>query len=397
MIKKYHTTVLLLSFLFVITSNFVIVPNVAAASGECEVAIISESVCQGGIPGLILLLINILTGGVGIVAVGGIVYAALLYTTAGAEEAQVKKAKETIRNVSLGLVLFVVMWSLTQYLIPGGAFGRDLATPGPRPGPADTSGGQNSGGSNGSPEDSNEKKVDTRLTIGFQNLGYVNVSADNVFQTIRGTLDTSDGNNVYGFAEIDAGDAAHSESAALKRVFGPDGWSGANKQVPIISQLKDNLVVTGSQEILLHDATGNNTGPARWLIVKKIKNINHKNTKLAVLNTHFVSKAYNDPPYDTRLQQFWDQAFEKTSETIKALHDDGYDIVMSGDFNNTNVSFSNVGMRKIAQHGPDRIFSLPAKGRSLDVASSGDFFTPSGESFHDCLFAKVIFSGDGVR
>ena len=71
---------------------------------------------------LLLLVLNILTGGVGIVAVGGIVYGAILYATAQDSASQVQKAKAVIGNVVLGIIAFALMFAFLQYLIPGGVF-----------------------------------------------------------------------------------------------------------------------------------------------------------------------------------------------------------------------------------------------------------------------------------
>lgn len=75
-----------------------------------------------GIWALLLLVLNIMTGLVGLAAVGGIVYASILYTTAQENSGQVTKAKETIFNVVLGLVSFALMYSFLQFIIPGGIF-----------------------------------------------------------------------------------------------------------------------------------------------------------------------------------------------------------------------------------------------------------------------------------
>ena len=72
--------------------------------------------------GLLLLVINILTAGVGIAAVGGIVYGAILYTSAGGSPEQVKKAVGVITNVIIGVVAYAVMYSVLNFLIPGGVF-----------------------------------------------------------------------------------------------------------------------------------------------------------------------------------------------------------------------------------------------------------------------------------
>lgn len=68
----------------------------------------------------LVLVINILTAGVGIVAVGGVVYGAILYTSAGNSPDQTKKAIEIIRNVVFGIVAYAFMYSFLNFIIPGG-------------------------------------------------------------------------------------------------------------------------------------------------------------------------------------------------------------------------------------------------------------------------------------
>ena len=77
---------------------------------------------NNGVWGLLLLALNILTAGVGIAAVGGIVYGSILYTTAGDSSEKVKKAIGVIMNVVIGIVAFVAMYAILQFLIPGGIF-----------------------------------------------------------------------------------------------------------------------------------------------------------------------------------------------------------------------------------------------------------------------------------
>lgn len=77
---------------------------------------------NNGIWGLLLIIVNILTAGVGIVAVGGIVYGSVLYTTAEDKADQVKKATDIITNVVIGLVAFALMWAGLNFIVPGGVF-----------------------------------------------------------------------------------------------------------------------------------------------------------------------------------------------------------------------------------------------------------------------------------
>ena len=82
---------------------------------------------EGGVAGsalwhLLLLVINILSAGIGLAAVGGAVYGAVLYSSAGANPDNVKKAKEMFVNIGIGVVAYLLMYSLLNYLIPGGLF-----------------------------------------------------------------------------------------------------------------------------------------------------------------------------------------------------------------------------------------------------------------------------------
>ena len=77
---------------------------------------------NNGVWSLLLTIINILTAGVGIAAVGGIVYGSILYTSAGGNADQTKKAIEFIRNVIIGLIAYALMFAFLNFIIPGGLF-----------------------------------------------------------------------------------------------------------------------------------------------------------------------------------------------------------------------------------------------------------------------------------
>ena len=75
-----------------------------------------------GLWGLLLLIVNILTAGIGILGVGGIVYGSILYTTATDSAEQKKKAKEVIFNVVIGILAYALMYSFLNFIVPGGVF-----------------------------------------------------------------------------------------------------------------------------------------------------------------------------------------------------------------------------------------------------------------------------------
>ena len=103
-------------------------PAAAADCGGVETAIIdcNESgggdIQQSGLMGLLRIVINIMAISVGVLAVGALVYAGILYASARDSQEQVQKAKDMMRNTIIGIVLFAGMYSIVQFLVPGGVF-----------------------------------------------------------------------------------------------------------------------------------------------------------------------------------------------------------------------------------------------------------------------------------
>jgi hypothetical protein len=112
-----------------LTLAALVAPTVQADCGGAKTSIISCSQDNKGtnakdnaVWGVLLIALNILTAGVGIAAVGGIVYGSILYSSAGDSAEQTKRAKQIIRDVVIGLVAFGLMYLVLNYLIPGGIF-----------------------------------------------------------------------------------------------------------------------------------------------------------------------------------------------------------------------------------------------------------------------------------
>ena len=105
-------------------------PSFAATCGGIETSIISceqgggkdATIEQTGVWGILLIAINVLTGLVALAAVVGVVYGSVLYTSAGGNQEQVKKAMGIITNVVIGVITYALMYSLSNFLIPGGIF-----------------------------------------------------------------------------------------------------------------------------------------------------------------------------------------------------------------------------------------------------------------------------------
>lgn len=122
---------LLLSAIFV--GSVVFSPTALGAEcGGVQTAILScptnfdgsgtgaDAVQKSGIMGILTVVINIMAASVGILAIGAFVYAGILYASAGDSQENVKKAIDVIRNTVIGLVLFVGLYALVNYIVPGG-------------------------------------------------------------------------------------------------------------------------------------------------------------------------------------------------------------------------------------------------------------------------------------
>jgi predicted secreted protein len=112
-------------------SNFLVVLPVGAVNqcGGVDTAIIDcdqpgseKDVKKTGLWGLLLLGINILTAGVGIAAVVGIVWGSALFLTAAGNPTQFAKGRMVIWNTVIGILVYAAMYAFLNYLIPGGLF-----------------------------------------------------------------------------------------------------------------------------------------------------------------------------------------------------------------------------------------------------------------------------------
>jgi hypothetical protein len=75
-----------------------------------------------GIWKVLQIILNIMTGGVAILAVIGIILGAIKYVTAVDKDENVKKAKDNIRAAVVGLIIWGALYAILQFLIPGGLF-----------------------------------------------------------------------------------------------------------------------------------------------------------------------------------------------------------------------------------------------------------------------------------
>lgn len=127
--------------LMIILPVFVVTAAPDFASAACDPA--TQSCCGGvetsivkcdetggdnapventGVWGILLLAINILTAGVGVVAVAGIVYASILYASSSGEPEKTKKAMTIISDIVIGVIAYALMYTALNFLMPGGLF-----------------------------------------------------------------------------------------------------------------------------------------------------------------------------------------------------------------------------------------------------------------------------------
>ena len=81
-----------------------------------------DSSGDGSIWNLLAMAVNFLAIGVGVAVLAGIVFGAFLYASSGGSAEQAKKGIGYIRNSIIALLLFAFMWSIINFVIPGGLF-----------------------------------------------------------------------------------------------------------------------------------------------------------------------------------------------------------------------------------------------------------------------------------
>jgi|SRR5690606_10801094 len=87
-----------------------------SADGDVKTSIIP---CEMDAMELLVWAINIMTVGVGVLAVAGIAWGAIMYASAGGSQEKTKKGIEIIRNVVFGLLLYVFLYAIVNFLLPG--------------------------------------------------------------------------------------------------------------------------------------------------------------------------------------------------------------------------------------------------------------------------------------
>jgi hypothetical protein len=107
---------------------------VFAADAALNCAILPQNICDSaktegsdtkktGVFILLIWVLNIMTAGVGIAAVGALIYAGVLYASAGGGSEQIVKSKKIITDTVIGIIAYALMFLVINWLVPGGVIG----------------------------------------------------------------------------------------------------------------------------------------------------------------------------------------------------------------------------------------------------------------------------------
>lgn len=110
--------------------------HAAAACGKDEVETSFEwggtkcfpiKTADGGVTNPLMVglleIFNFLAIGVGIVVTGGIIYGGIIYATSNGNASQSQKGVTVIVNSVIGLLLFIFMYAILNFIVPGRLFG----------------------------------------------------------------------------------------------------------------------------------------------------------------------------------------------------------------------------------------------------------------------------------
>lgn len=135
--KKHMKRYISLAIIAIVTMCVLFVPAKVYAADTLNCSILPADICKAatskpdkngdisstGTFKLLIWVINILTALIGIIAVGVLVYAGIMYASAGDNSQQISSAKGMITNTVIGIVAYGLMYFALNWLIPGGLIG----------------------------------------------------------------------------------------------------------------------------------------------------------------------------------------------------------------------------------------------------------------------------------
>lgn len=112
----------LASVVGVLFSHSVFAQEEKECAGAATSVISCSSNKQTAIINVIKIVIKIMAAGVGVLAVGAVIFGAILYTTSEGSPDKLSKARTVWINTVIGLLLFAFMVAITNFFVPGGVF-----------------------------------------------------------------------------------------------------------------------------------------------------------------------------------------------------------------------------------------------------------------------------------
>lgn len=336
---------LLALFSGIAVATAVLAPSALAAScGNVETSIIDCSSANdttgSSVVALLVTVIQILTGAVGIVAIGALIYAGILYAAASGNSSQVAKAKELIANTVIGLVLFAGMALVLNYLIPGGLFSGNAKFGATDANEITLGGGVGAGGGSGGGS-SKPGAGQTAITLASWNTLFSNKTP-----LATGAKSIGAKADVIGFQEVHWADKKHRYSLLNDFICGSctfDGYMDAYKRNDggsrpaslTIAWKKSRFSSVGSGYKSVYSADeADGEGSAKWITWVKLKDIKTGDT-FYVVNTHTVAsvESKGKPNSDKDRVALHKKHMNVLTSFLKGLQRDNIPIFVLGDFN----------------------------------------------------------------
>ncbi len=124
--RQFKITILLVTILFAsaLTSSFIFQQNVFADSSNIVETNFFGNIKDDdngcGVYTILNLVINILSIGIGLLAIIGVTIVGIQYLTAKDSTEQTKKAKNRMFEIVIGLIAYAALYAGIQFLLPGG-------------------------------------------------------------------------------------------------------------------------------------------------------------------------------------------------------------------------------------------------------------------------------------
>ena len=341
----------------------------AASCGGVDTAIISCDASANPVLEIVKIVLRVMIGLVGVAAVGALIFAGIIYSSAGGEQAKVQKAKTMIQDTVIGIVLFGTMFIIGNFFIPNGIFGGDVTSGSVvSSGSGSSSGG--SSGSSGSGTTDQSSTINETITIATWNV-LMNNGASDIKAGAKKIAKS--GADLIGFQELNFPSSRNAIKDGLIDCSGCDfsgyfpgsgsasGWNAPSTVSLVWNKHLFSKLDQG--QIHVSDADGPaNTGD-KWITWVKLKD---KKTGVVFYfaDTHFVAHVMDR---NGQVIQNYSHHIDKLVDFVKSKKEP---IFIAGDFN--------IGYNYDKDHGYS--YSPRRNLKKYDIYSNWEYFKKSSGS-----------------